>query len=91
LAPDYYLYHLRLALALWSLADWKGTSLEYREAIRLLPSGDTETEAALRHALGLALEKLRDTRAALDEYQLAHSLAPDNLDYAAAYRRLSHR
>jgi tetratricopeptide (TPR) repeat protein len=89
LRSDYHVPHICLANTLWTLADWKGASNEYREAIRLVPADDPLLPA-LHHTLGLVLEKLSDRRAAFEQFSLAEQLAPGNADYSAARKRLSH-
>ena len=64
--------------------DWDGAIREEREALRLDPNA-----ASAHFGLGLGLEHKGDLRGALDQYNAAQNLDPQNKDYSLNYERLS--
>jgi eukaryotic-like serine/threonine-protein kinase len=74
----------RLTSLLLSQARYEEGIAEYWTMVRRHPKNHSA-----RHTLGLLLEKTGDNYGALEQYRIAHELAPKDAAYAAAYQRLS--
>jgi general secretion pathway protein A len=77
--------HFLLGNALAKKPDLDACIAELRETVRLRPDF-----AAAHDNLGSALEQRNDRRSALEQYRIAHSIEPNNLDYRFHYEHLSH-
>jgi VWFA-related protein len=76
--------HNFLGILLFKRGDLAGATAELRASAQLQPK-----DAAVHFNLAQALEKA-DTKAALDEYRLASTLAPDNAVFRARYEHFQH-
>ena len=81
-SPDFGPAHNFLGILLFKRGDAAGAAAEMRASVRLQP-----TDATAHFNMAQVLEKT-DPKAALEEYRMASTLAPDNAAFKARYQQL---